>query len=302
MRILITGASGNLGAYLLRHFRNSEHEVTAWSGGWRGELFGVGVEPVELSDAPAVARAFDRAAPDVVIHAAAVSAIDLCHGNPERAMAVNASAAGWLLTLAAGRRFVQVSTDLVFSGEKGDYRESEQAEPLSVYGRSKRAAEPAVTACWFAQSLVVRLGLLYGPSLTGRPNFFDRTVLALEAGRALTLFDDEWRNPLGLAAAAAALAGIATSDFVPFREIHHARILHVAGPERLSRYELGCRIAAVRGLPTGSLVRGSRADHLAPEPRPRDTTLDCSRWRQLFPHHDWPSVESGLEAMGAGRP
>ncbi|MBI3893203.1 MAG: SDR family oxidoreductase [Candidatus Wallbacteria bacterium] len=301
MRILITGATGNLGTYLLRHFQGGQHQVVGWSLKTGRQLFGAAITPVDLADPKAVEKAFDAAAPDVVIHAAAMASVEACHRAPGQADAVNTTASGLLLTLSAGRRLVYVSTDLVFSGEKGGYRETDVAEPLSVYGRTKRAAEPAVTSCWFAQTVAIRLGLLYGPSMTDRLNFFDRTLAALRSGQPFALFHDEWRTPLSLRSAAAAVAGVATSNFLHFREIHHARLLHVAGPERLSRHEMGVRIATFLVADPWRLLRASRGDAVAPEPRPRDTSLDITRWRALFPGQTCPTLEEGLAGLGYSR-
>src|SRR5439155_2744036 len=95
-----------------------------------------------------------------------------------------------------------------FDGERAPYGEEDDPAPLSVYGRTKADAEAAVRA---AGGLVVRVSLLYGPSLSGRPSFFDDQAAALRSGRPLTLFEDEWRTPLALPAAARALVELARS-------------------------------------------------------------------------------------------
>ncbi len=126
-----------------------------------------------------------------------------------------------------------VSTDLVFDGEHAPYREDDPPAPLSVYGRSKAHAETALQA--FPRIAIVRVSLLYGPSLTDRPTVLDRQRQAILAGEPLTLFDDEWRTPLDLPTAARALLAVAESDYTG--------ILHVGGLERLSRLEMGERLA-----------------------------------------------------------
>jgi dTDP-4-dehydrorhamnose reductase len=275
MRLLVTGASGQLGAYLLRELAG-RHDVdlVAWSGAARGERFGFPLRPVDVGDADAVARAFAEARPDVVLHAAALARVADCHFDPERAHCINAAPSATLAALAdaASVRFVQVSTDLVFDGERGGYRESDPANALSIYGRTKAAAEAAALAA--PRSAVARLSLLYGLSLTGRPSFYDEQIAALRGGRPVTLFRDEWRTPLDLPTAARALLALATSDVVG--------LIHIGGPERLSRLEMGERLAAALGVDATCLIAANRADVLAPEPRPRDCSLDSSRWRALF--------------------
>ncbi len=286
MRVLVTGASGQLGGYLVRRLLQAAHAVTGWSGSARGPVAGLPPEPVDLADADAVAAAFRRARPQVVLHAAARARIHDCYRDPDRARRVNTDGSALLARLAAesGARMVHVSTDLVFDGERGAYREEDPATPLSVYGRTKCDAEPAVLA--YPRHAVVRVSLLFGPSVVGRASFFDEQVAALRAGRPVTLFADEWRTPLSLETAATALTELACSDFTG--------LLHLGGPERLSRLEMGRRLAAHLGADPALAVPGLRAQAPASEPRPRDTSLDSTRWHRLFPQVPWPGFDEAL--------
>jgi dTDP-4-dehydrorhamnose reductase len=289
MRLLVTGASGQLGGYLLRELRANGAPVTAWSGSRRGELFGLPLYPVDLGDTDAVVAAFRRARPGAVIHAGAWARVADCHREPDRAYRVNTGGSGTLaeLSAAAGARLLLVSTDLVFDGERAPYREEDPTAPLSVYGRTKSAAEGAVLAA--PRAAVARVSLLFGPTLVGRPSFFDEQAAALRAGRPVTLFADEWRTPLDLGTAARALIALVRSDFTG--------LLHVGGPERLSRLEMGRCLARSLGVSGANIVACRRADAPAAEPRPRDVSLDSSRWRGLFPGEPWPTWEEVLRAL-----
>lgn len=278
MRFLITGASGQLGGYLLSELQGRA-DLSAWSGSSSGDLFGVPLLPVALTNHQDIATAFAAARPDVVIHCAALARIADCHRDPERARLVNVAATEVLVGLCsrARTRFVYVSTDLVFDGQRGRYREDDVPAPLSVYGRTKYAAEEH--ALTNPRGVVARVSLLYGPSLNGHTSFFDEQTIALGTGRNLTLFTDEWRTPLHLRTAATALVELALSPVTG--------VLHIGGPERLSRYEMGVRLAAsLRADP--SVINGvTQASMSAPEPRPRDVSLDSSRWRSIFPAIPW---------------
>jgi dTDP-4-dehydrorhamnose reductase len=288
MRILVTGASGQLGAYLLRELCGLEG-VVAWSGSRRGETFGIPWRPVDLGDADAVAAAFREARPDAVVHAAARARVSDCCRDPEGARRVNAAGTRVLAELAeaSGARLVLVSTDLVFDGEHAPYREEDPAVPASVYGGTKLEAEAPMRA--MARGAVARLSLLYGPSLNGQPSFFDEQAGALRGGRPVTLFADEWRTPLDLPTAARALLALARSDV--------AGLLHIGGPERMSRLEMGRRLAEFLGTPGTGIVAARRADVPSPEPRPRDVSLDSSRWRDLFPPIAWPAWGEALPQL-----
>src|SRR5437016_5464683 len=112
IRVLVTGASGQLGGYLLRELRQQNCSAVAWSGSRTGQLFGYDLRPVDLTDADAVAAAFRSARPDAVIHAAAQARVDVCHRDPDLARRVNVEATARLAELAdqAGARVVFVST------------------------------------------------------------------------------------------------------------------------------------------------------------------------------------------------
>ncbi len=289
MRVLLTGASGQLGGYLLRERLRQGGEVVAWSGGRCGELFGHPLRPVDLADVDATALAFREAQPDVIVHAAARAGVADCHREPERAEQVNTRGSAVLAELAdrAKVRLVHVSTDMVFDGERGNYREDDAVAPLSIYGRTKAEAERAVLA--YPRNLVVRLSLLFGPSLVGRPAFFDQQITALREGRPITLFHDEWRTPLSLLTAARSLLTLAASDV--------GGRLHLGGPERLSRVEMGRRLAAFLHCDPAVIVSASRLNSAADEPRPRDLALDSSRWRRLFPGQPWPAWDDALAEL-----
>ncbi|HEV3205047.1 MAG TPA: SDR family oxidoreductase [Gemmataceae bacterium] len=289
MRLLLTGASGQLGGYLLRELQTFNANVTAWTGERTGQKFGVTWRPVDLANQDHVITAFHEAQPSVVIHAGAVTSVADCYRNPIRAEQVNAKATALLTQLAANVRakFVFTSTDLVFDGKKGSYREQDPPCPLSEYGRSKVAAEKPVLE--YSRGTVVRVSLLYGPTLTGRPSFFDNLVDSLRRGRSIALFEDEWRTPLDLETAAQGIVRIADSDFVG--------LVHLGGPERLSRLEMGFRLAALIGCDPKAIVVSKRDSVRTGESRPRDVALDSSLWRQLFPTQPWRSWKEAIARL-----
>ncbi len=288
-RVLVTGASGQLGPYLLRELQQRGLPALGWSGHFQGELFGAPIEAVPLDSPTAILEAFERVLPTLVLHAGALSRIADCQRDPARAFAINSNA---VATLAALTRFYQsrlvhLSTDLVFDGEKGNYCEADALNPLSIYGKSKAEGEQAILR--WTRGVVVRVSLMVGPHLLGCPSFFGDQLDRLRNGHPLTLFTDEWRTPLSFATAARALVEIGLSDF--------SGLLHLGGPERLSRYEMGQQLATHLGANPALLVPTRRADAPAPEPRPRDTSLNSARWRDLFPSLPWPTFTDFLREM-----
>jgi dTDP-4-dehydrorhamnose reductase len=289
MRILVTGASGQLGGYLLRELQLRGLPTYGWSGSRSGEWFGCRVQPVDLTDERALFDAFADCAPEIVIHAAAMSKIADCHRTPGWARRVNSRATARLCDLCdrTGARLVYVSTDLVFDGQRGHYRENDQAVPLSIYGGTKLCAEQAVLA--MPRGIVARLSLLYGPSLLPQLSFFGQQIAALRSGKHIQLFTDEWRTPLALPTAASALVALALSP--------ETGLFHIGGPERMSRFEMGQTLAAALGVDPAALLAVSQRDAPAPEPRPRDVSLNSSKWRTAFPDHAWPRMTEVLTTM-----
>lgn len=286
-RILVTGASGQLGAYLLRELGLQAVDLQAWSGSRLGTLFGVPLQPVDLTDSNQVTQALLETPPDAIIHTAALARVGDCERDPDRARRINTEATARLANLAEHirARLVFVSTDLVFAGDSPPYPESAAPGPLTAYARTKVDAEKAVLGR--PRAVVVRVSLLFGPSQNGQPSFFDSQMAALRRGQPLTLFADEWRTPLALATAARALVEIALAEVTG--------ILHLGGPERLSRMEMGQKLAAFLGVAEPPIVAASRLQ--AGEPRPADVSLDSSCWRHLFPESVWPGWEEALRDM-----
>lgn len=291
MRVVLTGASGQLGAYVLRRLKAEGHTVFAWSGRDPGERLRVRLQPVDLIDRAATERAIEAADPEVVIHAAAESTAEGVRRDPGRGQAVNVEATARLADWCArrGRRLLFTSTDLVFDGAKPWNREDDPADPVLAYGRTKREAEPIVLAV--PGGLVARLSLLYGPTLamTGRASYFDRILSTLKAGEPQTFFEDEFRTPLDLATAAEALVRLAGLDL--------GGLVHVGGYERLSRFDLARRTAEALGF-DGSLIRSNRqTDVRFPEPRPADVSLDTAKLAGLLPDLTRGPVEGAVRAL-----
>jgi len=290
MRVLVTGASGQLGSYLLGELvKEGRHGISGWSGSATVRRFDLELAPVGLTDLPAMGRTLDAIDPEVIVHTAAMSSADAVFRNPALGWAVNVAGTAALASWCRDhdRRLVFTSTDLVFSGTRSWYREDDEAAPILEYGRTKAAAERAVLSV--PRGLVARISLLFGPSRSGRDSFFDRAVAGLKAGQPQVFFEDEFRTPLDYATAARALIRLAETAAVG--------VVHVAGRERVSRYELMLRVASALGLQT-SLVRANRkSDFTLAEPRPADVSLDSSRLGSLLPDLDRPSIENALRGV-----
>jgi dTDP-4-dehydrorhamnose reductase len=246
------------------------------------------MQSVELTDPDVVFRVLADCDPDVIVHLAAISAIDVAQKDPVQTRAVNVQATRHLAEWASSRsrRLVFASTDLVFDGTRSGYVETDQPSPLGVYGQTKVEGERFVLE---AGGLVARLSLLYGPSRSQRKGYFDMTIAALAAGIPQTFFHDEFRTPLDYDSAARLLIRLAESP--------SSGIVHVAGPERMSRFDLMRRAAVALGIDPSLIRANARSEVSFALPRPADLSLNCGRLEHLLGNLDIPPVEEAVARM-----
>lgn len=193
-RVLITGAAGLIGQYLM-------NTATRWAPGWA--VRGVSRADVDLTEPVAVEAAWNAIRPDAVIHCAAFSRTHDCELDPDRARLVNVIATTRLASLAADIPFVFLSSGEVFDGQRGWYTEDDLPNPINVYGRTKLEAERIVLQN--ARHTVLRLVLTAGTSLHGDRSFVEDMCRAARAGKDVTLYADEFRCPLPAGVIARAL-------------------------------------------------------------------------------------------------
>ena len=276
-RWLITGASGQLGGHVVRELgRADDHPaILALTGRQAVGMAGVDARAVNLTDTAALQSCVRDFRPTHVIHLGAMTAVGECFQRPEEAMRINATATKVLAEAAGecGARLVFSSTDMVFDGEDAPYSETAVPKPLSHYGRTKVAAEQALAE--FDYPLIVRIPLMYGLPCVRRETTFVKQIAALKAGEPLRLFTDEFRTPVWLVDAARAVIGLARTELTG--------LIHLAGPQRLSRYNLIAQCARLLGIARPNLVPISRLDVAADEPRPADLSLGGQRLEEWLP-------------------
>lgn len=229
--------------------------------------------PLELTDEEALLRVLDRLRPEAVVHAAAIGRADHCQERPDEAERVNARLPGAVARLCrqSGVRLVALSTDLVLAGDRTFAREDDPPGPLNVYGRTKLGGEEAVLAA-FPEAAVARVALVAGRGHGPRGTSTESVAWALREGRAVRLFTDEHRTPVDAESLADALERLL--------ERGGAGRYHLGGPERLSRYELGCRVARALGLPEAGIVAARQEEYAGADRRTPDASLDSSRARR----------------------
>ncbi|MBA2252560.1 MAG: SDR family oxidoreductase [Nitrospirales bacterium] len=262
LRVWITGAGGLIGNALLQSASSS---VPGW------QVYGTTRHQVDLTDARAVRKTFQTIQPDVIIHCAALTKTATCDLDPAQARTINVDMTERLLELADKIRFVFFSTDLVFDGRAGYYDETADINPLSVYGETKVQAERLVLMN--PQHTVIRTSLNGGSSPTGDRGFNEELRRAWEAGQTVNLFTDEFRCPIS--------ARVTVRALWELIEQNHTGLYHIAGTERLSRWQIGQLLAPRSSELNPKLEPASRLTYTGP-PRPADTSLNCAKAQQLL--------------------
>jgi dTDP-4-dehydrorhamnose reductase len=253
----ITGAGGLIGSHLLA-------AAPSRAGGWR--VLGLVRSDLDLTDAAAVTARFERDQPRLVIHCAALSRSPDCQRDPALARRLNVEVTRTLAGLATEIPFVFFSTDLVFDGRKDNYLESDAVNPMSVYGETKAGAERLVLAN--PRHLVIRTSLNAGRSPTGDRGMDEQLFLAWRAGQTMKLFVDEFRCPIPATATARA-----TWELI---QAGATGLYHVAGAEKLSRWQIGELLTAGRPEFRALIRPGSLKDYEG-APRSPDTSLNCAK-------------------------
>lgn len=242
-RVLITGANGLLGQELVRLMsRYPEYDVlaTARDAAPRFGNASCGYTSLDITNQQEVRDLFQNFTPTVVVNCAAMTQVDDCETARDECWRVNSEAVETLARqcLATGARLVQVSTDFIFDGEDGPYREDARPNPLSFYGKSKLAGENAARGAGLDRWAIARTVLVYGTGEgLSRSNFVLWVLDKLSRGEAINVVTDQWRTPTYAPDLAAGLEKIVRYD--------RTGIYHLSGREYLSVYDIARTVAEV---------------------------------------------------------
>jgi dTDP-4-dehydrorhamnose reductase len=275
VKLLVLGAGGQVGHELCR---------LTWPSGYN--IVACDHARLDIARPDAVVAAVAHERPDIVVNAAAYTAVDRAESEPDAAWAANCAGPA---NLAAACRdaavpLLHLSTDYVFDGSKpGPYREGDPVSPLGVYGASKEAGEQAVRAA-LAQHVIVRTAWVY----SAHGHNFVKTMLRLAAERpALSVVADQIGSPTSAADIAAALAAIAAR--LAAGETHWGTYHFAGAGEPVSWHGFAEAIFALaapwnsaRRGPPPSVAAIATADYPTPARRPANSVLDCRRIGEAF--------------------
>jgi dTDP-4-dehydrorhamnose reductase len=289
-RLLIIGASGFIGQYLLQYLQSfPEHEVSGTYHTAMPQVEGCSWHQTDVTDPEQLGEVFRLARPEVVAHLAAMADVNQCQRMPQQSTEINVRGTENIARLCAlhQAKLVLLSTEYVFSGDQGYYREDDAPQPTTHYGQTKWEAEQAV-AREAEQWSILRTSLVYGwPSLANRGNLVTRLLDALHSGRSFHGYTDMYRSPVYVEDVVEGIIKLAQGDY--------PGVHHVAGPEWVNIGEFARTVAEVFDLDQDLVVLTPSPEE-ADSPRPRRLGLDSTRAVRLLGIQPLDMV-SGLKQM-----
>jgi dTDP-4-dehydrorhamnose reductase len=287
VKLLITGASGLLGTKLCQIAARKNHEVYA-AYSQHKTLYGTPVE-LNILDLKAEQQVLDKVKPEAVVHAAALTDVDKCELEKELAWTTNVEATTNLARLCKERSafLVYVSTDYVFNGEKGMYKETDKPAPINHYGLTKLKGEEAVQT--LDNYCIARGSVIYGSTpATGKANFASWLLDKLRKKEEVKIITDQWNSPT--------LNVSMAEMIIEAMEKRRTGTFHLAGATRLSRYEFAQHFAKTFNLDP-KYITPVQSKHLKwVARRPKDSSLNVKKAEQTLINKPL-GIDEALEKM-----
>jgi dTDP-4-dehydrorhamnose reductase len=288
LKLLITGASGLYGSKLAELASARSYEV--YSGYSRDQpVYGISLQ-FDVSDKNRVEKAIKKINPEVVVHAAALTNVDNCEMNKELAWKINVEGTRNIAE-AAKKSYaflIYVSTDYVFNGETGQYKETDKPDPINYYGFTKLKAEELVKNL-IDKYCIARTSVIYGSTpAIGKVNFALWILDKLKKNERAKVVTDQWNSPT--------LNTNMAEMTLEIIERKLTGIFHLSGETRISRYDFAKQIAEKFNLDSSLITPTTRAEFSWAAKRPKDSSLDTAKAQQTLQKHPL-KINQALEKM-----
>ena len=226
---------------------------------------------LDITDEVSVRKRISQIDPDVIVNSAALTDVDKCEVNPELARELNSTSVEYLARSARESScfFVQVSTDFVFDGATGNYRENDRPNPINEYGLTKLAGEEAARNCGEDQWSVVRASVVYGWGRPQRLNAATYILDNLSKRQKIFIVKDQYSSPT--------LNTNLAQMIIEISERKLSGIIHTAGATRLSRYDFALGLAKLMNLEKKLIIPTEAANIEWKAKRPMDSSLRVSQ-------------------------
>jgi dTDP-4-dehydrorhamnose reductase len=273
-KILITGAEGQLGRSLQSTLSSSFHIIpTALHPSVHAKLKR-NVIKLDITNEKQCKRVMDEVSPDIIINCAAITNVDLCENDHQLARMVNVVGVENLVRSSDNNtRIIHISTDYVFSGNEGPYKENDPTHPFSYYGKSKLEGENVLRGSLHPWC-IIRGSVLYGDPVNSKSNFFSWVYDSLKSSTPIKVVDDQISNPAWLEL---------LSEFI-FKCImlNSTGVYHFGSEDYLSRYEFAQQIAKTFDLDASLISPVKTSDLSFNAPRPIHSGLSTEKISNEF--------------------
>lgn len=292
-RILVTGGNGLLGTKVIEQaLARADLEIISTSrdtcqNGYLGQFL---FSQMDITDDRAVQCVLAGHRPEVVIHTAAMTNVDGCETDREGAWAINVEGTANVARACReiGARLVHLSTEYVYDGTAGPYRETDPVNPLGWYARTKWESEERVRE-YCADYAIGRTTIIVGQAPHVRPNFVLWLVNHLRGGNRANIVTDQIGSPTLAENLAEMVLALATSST--------QGVYHTAGDTVIGRFEYALLIAEIFGLDASLLTPITTAELQQPAPRPLKAGLLMDKFKAAFPEIHVLTAREGVEAI-----
>jgi dTDP-4-dehydrorhamnose reductase len=293
LRVLITGSNGLLGQKLVHTCLERKLPFLGVSSGENRnpDCPAGNYRSLDLTQHEKVGEFFSKEQFTHVIHTAAMTNVDACELSPELCYAVNHLASRNLFEQAIEQNchFTLLSTDFVFDGKKGNYSEKDPPNPLSIYGNSKFLAEKVLLTSAYKNWAIARTIIVYGKGYNlNKSNIFTWLIQELSQGREVSLITDHFRAPTWA-------EDLADGCLAIIKESHKG-IFHLAGPETLSIYDIGLRVAQYLNVNPSHVIPIDSNTLSQPAPRPPRTGFNLTKAQIELNFRPHP-IEATLDSL-----
>lgn len=281
MKILIGGSTGMLGSSMM--LSNTKHEL--WGAYLGDKPKAKNNVELDISDALWVNRVLNEIKPDVIINTIAITNVDLCEEKPEFARKIHVLGTKNLLEYAKEKKiyFLNISTDSVFDGNRGNYTEEDTPNPLNMYAKSK--LEGDILTLQYPNTAIARTNI-FGFNWLKKQSIAEWIIDTLKKKKELKLFKDVYFTPI--------LTNILADLLFKMAEKGIQGLYNVTGSESISKLEFGYRIAKIYNLDSSLIKPSSIRDIGLKAIRPLIPTLVCSKIEKLL-KVKLPNVDENLQ-------
>ncbi|MEA1881073.1 MAG: dTDP-4-dehydrorhamnose reductase [Candidatus Marinimicrobia bacterium] len=259
--VLITGAYGQLGESCTKYLKNDFNIISTGRNALDGGI------QLDITYPDSIRRVLEETNPDVILNLAAMTNVDGCETIPEMAESINLDGVKNLCNGFDGH-FFQISTDYVFDGTEGPYSESDETNPVSVYGKTKLAADK-----WLMENhektTILRANVVYGYTKRTKASFVKWVFDSLTNGKQINVVNDQWNNPTWTESIATVISKLI--------EEKAKGLYHYGDKDHMNRYEFAQLIAKVFELDAFLVSPISTAELNQPAPRPLQSGLKTEK-------------------------